>query len=77
MNIPQESIVNVFGRLPLSYKYEADANGLVVYEGVCVTGTPTSFAGWIVERHFYDVNNNVTDSKIQFGIKWDDRATIT
>ena len=77
MNLREKDYEVLWGRTIPDVKYDVDANGNIIYEGLYPPGQPTSSPVWIVAKYTYDANNNLTDAKIRTNIAWDNRAGIS
>jgi hypothetical protein len=77
MNLSEKDFELLWGRTVPDTKFDVDANGNIIYEGLYKTGTATSKAEWVIARYFYDGNNNIVDMKIRTNISWDNRSSIS
>lgn len=77
MNLSEKDFELHWGRTVPDTKFETDANGNVIYEWQYTHGFPTSYAGGVLARYFWDANNNPTDVKIRTNMSWDNRASLT
>jgi len=77
MNLSEKDFELLWGRTIPDTKFDTDANGNIVYEGLAPAGASTAYTGWVIARYFYDANNNITASKIRTNISWDNRSTIS
>lgn len=70
---------------PFAYRAAFDSDQNVEYEGWADPGTATSSALWIICKHTYDSNNNLTATQwaytsgtpaAQFNQVWDNYASL-
>ena len=58
--------------------FDYDANGNVSYVGKNTDfNAATSDNTWTITKFWYDVNGNVTQTKTQSNVAWDDRASLS